>query len=152
MNTKETTGETKNDYEGDKLDRIFAAQRDLMLKYRPVAEKHHSNIFKTPVKYSDGVWEGGEYNLHTREGNSVIKEMINAANQELAEAVQVMKSWKPWKQTEVQCDVEHWKEEMIDSFHFFVEALLLAGVTSEELYETYFKKKEVNDFRIKSQY
>lgn len=152
MNIKETSGETKNNYDGDKLDRIFAAQKDLMLKYKPVAESHHSKIFKNDVKYSDGVWEGGEHNLHTREGNSVIKEMIQATNQELAEAVQVMKSWKPWKQTEVPCDVEHWKEEMIDALHFYIEALLLAGVTSDDLYNSYFKKKEVNEFRIETNY
>lgn len=152
MNTKETTGSSSEKYEGDKLDRIFAAQKDLMLKYRAVAEAHHSRIFKQDVKYSDGVWEGGEHNLHTREGNSLIKEMSEAAIQELAEAVQTLKSWKPWKQTEMPADADHWKEEMIDHLHFYIEALLLAGVTSDELYELYFKKKEVNDFRIASKY
>lgn len=152
MNTQETSGETKNDYVGDKLDRIFSAQKDLMIKYKPIAELHHSKIFKSDVKYNDDVWSGGEHNLHTREGNSVIKEMIQAAMQELAEAVQVLKNWKPWKQTEVPTDSEHWKEEMVDCLHFYVEALLLAGVTSDELYELYFKKKEVNDFRIESKY
>lgn len=152
MNINDTDGESKNEYEGDKLDKIFAAQKDLMLKYRPIAETHQSKIFKNDVKYSDGVWEGGEHNLHTREGNSVIKEMIQAAMQELAEAVQVMKNWKPWKITEVPTDIDHWKEEIVDSVHFLVEAMLLSGMTSEELYELYFKKHEINSFRINSNY
>ena len=152
MNTQEVSGDTRNLYEGDKLDRMFKAQYDLMQKYKNVAEDHLSKIVKQPVQYSDEAWKGGEFNLHTREGNVLIKEMIQASMQELAEAVQVLKSWKPWKQTEIPADVDHWKEEMVDAFHFFMEALLLAGVTPDELYELYFKKKEVNEFRIETKY
>lgn len=131
---------------------MFAAQKDLMAKYRPIAEAHQRKIFRQDVWYSDEAWEGGEHNLHTKEGNAVIKEMLEATIQEIAEAVQTMKNWKAWKQTEMPTDANHWKEEMIDAWHFFMEALLLAGVTPDEMYDLYFRKKEVNDFRIESNY
>ncbi len=152
MNTKETTGETKNDYEGDKLDRIFAAQGDLMKNYKAIAEAHYSKIFRTPVKFSDEVWAGGEQNLHTKEGSYLIRDMINAAAQELNEAIQTNKNWKAWKADEIMTDVDHFKEEMVDALHFYVEALLFAGVSAEELFTLYFKKNEVNHFRQKSNY
>lgn len=152
MNTKETTSQNSDRYSGDKLDKIFQGQADLLKQYKKVAEAHNSKVFKQPVEFSEEAWNGGEHNLHTREGNVLIKEMIQATIQELAEAVQVMKSWKPWKQTEIPCDVDHWKEEMVDAMHFFVESLILAGVTPDELHDLYFKKHAVNEFRIESNY
>ncbi len=152
MNTKETTGETKVKYEGDKLDRIFSAQRDLMTGYKTIAEGHYSKIFKQDVKFSDEVFEGGEHNIHTKEGNYLIRDMLNATVQEIGEAVQVLKNWKAWKQTEMPSDADHFKEELIDALHFFVEALILAGLTPETIYDLYFKKNEVNHFRQESKY
>ena len=138
--------------EGDKLDMIFEGQSELMEKYLPIAEAHFEKVFGSKVKIDPKSWYGQESNLHTKLGNFLIKDMIDAAIQELAESVQTLKNWKARKQTEMQSDVEHWKEEMVDALHFYVEALLLAGVTSEELYNLYFKKNKVNQFRQKSQY
>lgn len=152
MNTKETTGESQEQYEGDKLDRIFSAQADLMSNYKGIAEQHYSKIFKSEVKFSDESFKGGSHNIHTKEGNYLIRDMLNAASQEIGEAIQVLKNWKAWKQTEMPSDEEHFKEELIDALHFFVEACIFAGITSEELYEIYFKKNEVNHFRQESNY
>jgi hypothetical protein len=152
MNTKETTGESSKEFKGDKLDRIFEAQASLMARYKPIAEEHWSKVFKQPSLFSEEAWKGGEFNLHTREGNVLIKDMIEACMQELAEAVQTMKNWKPWKMTEMPSDADHWKEEMIDALHFYVEAMQLAGVTPDEMHDLYFKKKEVNEFRQDSKY
>lgn len=152
MNTNETTGQSSSNYSGDKLDRIFAGQRDLMDGYKEIAEGHYSRIFATPVKFSDEVWKGGEANLHTKEGNYLIRDMLNATVQEIGEAVQVMKNWKAWKQSEMETDVHHFKEEMIDALHFFIEAMIFAGFTPEEMHDLYFKKNEVNHFRQDSKY
>jgi dimeric dUTPase (all-alpha-NTP-PPase superfamily) len=152
MNTKETTSQNKERYSGDKLDKIFAGQTDLMKGYKRITELHYEKIFKTKIEIPDETWNGGEHNIHTKEGSYLIKQMIDAAIQELSEAEQTMKNWKTWKQTEVPTDVDHFKEEMVDALHFFVEALVLAGVSSEDLYELYFKKHAVNEFRQESQY
>ena len=152
MNTQETKGDTKNNFEGDKLDRIFAAQKELMQAYKPIAEAHYNKIFKSEVKFSDEAWAGGEHNLHTKEGNYLIRDMLNSASQEIGETIQTMKNWKSWKSTEVPTDVEHFREELIDVVHFLVEAAILAGMTPEDLYNIYFKKNEVNHFRQESNY
>ena len=152
MNTKETTGNTKENFTGDKLDRIFQGQKELMEKYKPIAEDHYSKIFKQPSLFSDEAWAGGEHNLHTKEGNYLIRDMLNSASQEIGEVIQTMKNWKSWKSTEMPTDTEHFKEEMIDVLHFFIEACILAGFTPSELYDLYFKKNEVNHFRQESNY
>lgn len=152
MNTKETTGESQKEYSGDKLDQIFSAQGDLMSNYKEIAEKHYSKIFKSDVKFSEESFKGGAHNIHTKEGNYLIRDMLNAASQEIGEAIQVLKNWKAWKQTEMASDEEHFKEELIDALHFYIEACIFAGITSEELHEIYFKKNEVNHFRQESNY
>ena len=152
MNISETKGESRENYEGDKLDRIFAAQKDLIKGYKPIAEKHYSKIFRMPVKFSDETFEGGEHNLHTKEGSFLIRDMLSACISEIDEAIQVNKNWKGWKATEVPTDVNHFREEIIDSLHFWIEACILAGITADDVYDLYFRKNEVNHFRQESKY
>lgn len=152
MNTNETTSEGQNRFEGDKLDKMFAAQKELMGPYKEIAQKHYEKIFKSKVEFSDEAWEGSEENLHTKEGNYLIRDMLNACNQEIGEAIQVLKNWKSWKQTEMPTDVNHFKEELADAAHFFIEALIFCGISSEEIFELYFRKHAVNEFRQKSNY
>lgn len=152
MNTEETTGASSAKHQGDKLDRIFSGQKGLMTNYKKIAEEHYSRIFKTPVEFSEEAFKGGEYNIHTKEGNYLIRDMLNACVQEIGESVQVLKNWKAWKQTEMPSDANHFKEEIIDAFHFFVEACILAGITPDELHDLYFKKNEVNHFRQDTKY
>lgn len=152
MNTKETTSANKERYTGDKLDKIFAGQKSLMVGYKSIVEAHYSKIFKTDVKVSDEAWEGGEHNIQTKEGSYLIKTMIDSAIQELSEAEQTMKNWKTWKLTEIPTDADHFKEEMVDALHFFIEACILAGMSPDDLFELYFKKHAVNEFRQESKY
>ena len=137
---------------GDKLELIFTGQKELMERYLPIAENHYEKVFGSKVRINPEAWKGSEGNLHTKVGNFLIKDMIDASIQELGEAIQTMKNWKAWKQTEMPTDSLHWKEEMIDALHFYVEACILAGITAEELFDLYFKKHAVNKFRQDSKY
>ena len=154
MNIKdiEQTENNNLSFEGDKLDQIFKGQKYLMGPYKEIAEKHFEKVFGSKINLDPEAWDGRESNLHTKTGNFLVKDMIDATIHELSEATQTMKNWKPWKQTEMPTDTEHFKEEMVDALHFYIEALILAGVTSEELHELYFKKHKVNQFRQRSQY
>lgn len=158
MNTKDIDKAKgiKNDFLSnlpkDKLEAIFGGQKFLMKTYLPIAEKHFEKVFGSKVKIDEKAWAGKESNLHTKVGNFLIKDMLDASIQELAEAIQCMKNWKAWKQTEMETDAEHWKEEMVDALHFFIEALILAGVSAEDIHELYFKKNKVNQFRQRSNY
>lgn len=136
----------------DKLESIFSGQKELMKDYKEIAEKHYQKIFGQEVKIKDEAWEGTNDNLHTKVGNFLIKDMLDACIHELSETVQTLKNWKSWKQTEMMTDVDHFKEEIIDGLHFYIEACILAGMTAEEIHEIYFKKHAVNKFRQNSLY
>ncbi|MEK6884870.1 MAG: dUTP diphosphatase [Nanoarchaeota archaeon] len=154
MNTTEIKKEdlSNSSLISDKLESIFEGQKELMKDNKKIAEEHYRKVFGKEIEIPEEVWEGKEENLHTKIGNFLIKDMLDASMHELSETVQTMKSWKAWKQTEIMTDVNHWKEEAVDSLHFFIEAMIFAGITAEELHELYFKKHAVNLFRIKSNY
>lgn len=60
---------------------------------------------------------------------------------------------KPWKQTHMVTDFEAFKEALLPAWFGFVRVLHQKyGLTAEGIFTLYFKKSEVNKFRIKSQY
>lgn len=126
--------------EGDMLADIFARQLELMEKYHPI-EKANGLI----------VCEDVPVNLHDPRGQHRLKDFAWRVTEELGEAMNCLKN-KPWKQTHMETDELHYKEELADAFHFFIELCILSGIGPEELYDLYFRKSEVNKFRQRSGY
>jgi len=118
---------------------IFAKQQELHEKYMEIEAKKGILTSKGPV------------DINTCHGQQIIKDFFWRITEELGEAANCLKN-KPWKQTEILTDEEHFKEEVIDAFHFFIEALILMGFDAEILYNYYFKKNAVNKFRQRSKY
>ncbi len=124
----------------DKLDLIFQKQRELMVKYEEIEMKN--GLLQTPMVPVD---------LHDNAGQARLKDFAWRITEELGEAMQCLKN-KPWKQTHMLTDVDHYKEELADAFHFFVELCILSGIEAEDLFDLYFRKNQVNKFRQRSQY
>jgi len=136
MDVKEFDGQME-----DRLDAIFQRQTELEKKYREIEGKALPCVVPDEVPVP----------VNSYLGQHQIKEQIFRTIIELAEAADCMKN-KPWKQTMMETDVTHMKEEMADAFHFFIQTCILMGIDAEELYNLYFKKSEVNKFRQRSQY
>lgn len=51
--------------------------------------------------------------------------------------------WKPWA-SDRSLDHDKYVGELIDAWHFFMNLMLIAGVTEEELYDRYMEKMNVN--------
>ena len=72
---------------------------------------------------------------------------------EVAEALYEMpfyKTWKNYSAMSAEDQAEAWKKvrmELVDSMHFFVNLLLAAGFTAEELYDMYMSKNKENHRR-----
>ena len=128
--------------EGDKLEFIFKTQKELLDKYLVIEGKNGIGL---------GMVKSVPVNLHDKIGQYVIKDYAWRITEELGEAMNCLKN-KPWKATHMQTDEVHFKEELIDAFHFFVELLLVAGVEDKDLVDYYHKKSEVNKFRQASNY
>lgn len=125
---------------GDFLKAIFEFQRELMKKYEEIERK--SGLLQTdevPV------------NLDSYAGQARLKDFAWRITEELGEAMNCLKM-KPWKQTPQITDQDHYREELIDALHFFIELLILSGFTPEDVVGTYLQKANVNKFRQRSNY
>jgi hypothetical protein len=126
--------------DGDMLDAIFQRQRELMEKYHKIEES--VGLLQTldvPV------------DLHSHSGQARLKDFAWRITEELGEAMNCLKN-KPWKQSQMLTDTDHYLEEIADAFHFFIELCILSGIDAKGLCELYFKKSVVNKFRQRSQY
>ena len=59
---------------------------------------------------------------------------------------------KPWKCTHMLTDKERFKDAVAMVWLHFANLAAVAGLTPADIYQLYFRKKQVNDFRIRSWY
>jgi hypothetical protein len=126
---------------GDMLATIFAGQRQLMEEYETI-ERGNGCVVVTPAAFG---------HLDMREVQMRLKDLAYRVVEELSEATNCLKN-KPWKQSFVATDEEHFREELADALHFFVELLITAGMSAEDVFKIYFRKHAVNQFRQESKY
>ena len=73
--------------------------------------------------------------------------------EEMFEALQHLKNWKPHRNTEItDFNREEFLEEVVDAFNYFLSLLVLTGVSADELFEAYSKKDEIIHKRLKTGY
>jgi len=137
MNIKDTRS---IEIKGDLLVAIFARQNELLKKYQEIERKN--GLLQT---------EDIPVDLDDAKGQQRLKDFAWRVTEELGEAMNCLKN-KPWKQTQMETDKNHYYEELADAFHFFIELCILSGIDEKKLAELYFKKSLVNKFRQRSNY
>jgi hypothetical protein len=73
---------------------------------------------------------------------AAIRDNVLACTDELHEALGET-GWKPWA-TSNHLNVDAFKAELVDAWHFFMNLMLHAGMTSDDLYQGYIKKNAKN--------
>lgn len=126
---------------GDMLEDIFTRQLSLLKKYYTIEVDTLPCIVTGTLPVDINSYKG-QHQIKWRFMNCIV---------EICEAMDVMKN-KAWKQSMVETDETHLKEEIADALHFFIEACILIGMDAEELWKFYFKKNKVNEFRQRSRY
>lgn len=120
---------------------IFEGQRHLMTKYHALEAANGSPV----------ITRDEEGNLDDRRVQARIHELYGYLVRELSEAMAELKN-KPWKKTDELTVGQNFFEEIGDSFHFFVELCITAGLTSEDLHRLYFRMHAKNTDRIAGSY
>lgn len=89
----------------------------------------------------------------TKPGQKLLDNIAFNVMKELFEAVQLLKNSKDHRATELgEFDRESFKEELSDTLHYLFELMIVAGISVDELYESYMFKGYVNVERINSGY
>jgi hypothetical protein len=84
-------------------------------------------------------------------GQDMIKVVCYLIVEELSEATNCLKM-KPHCKTHIHTDRDHFYEELSDALHFFLELLLLVGLSAQDVLKLYLLKSQVNEFRRESGY
>jgi len=90
--------------------------------------------------------------LTTKPGQRLIKETIFNTIEELAEASFTLKNRMHKLSDDRSLDIDHYKEELGDTFAYFMEICVLSGFTAKELYEEYKRKNQVVFDRLRNGY
>lgn len=122
----------------DKLDQMFELRKAFMV----ALQKQVPDVYpEMPV------------DLTNKSTQQHLRDLALRGVEEVFEAVQELKNAKSHRQTEIrEFDRAAFKEEMVDSFNYFLSLLIIMGVTPDELFEAYVSKDRIIHDRIKSKY
>ena len=118
----------------DKLHEIFRLRNTFM----------HMLQDKFPDAYPE--WP---VDLSTKKAQITCWETALKGVEEMFEALQHLKNWKPHRKTEMpEIDREEFLEEIVDAFNYFLSLIILIGVDVNEFYDAFLKKDEIIRSRL----
>ena len=80
-------------------------------------------------------------NLSDKKSQQVCRDLALRGVEEMFEALQHLKNWKPHKLTEEkEFNKEEFLEEIVDAFNYFMALLIVVDVDEEKLFKAYLKK------------
>ena len=122
----------------DRLSDIFKMRIDFM---ESLTEKFPESYPSLPIDLSE------------TENQQLFRDMALRGVEEMFEAVQHLKNWKPHRVTEIkEFNKEEFLEEIVDAFNYFFSLIILAGFDDDDLYKAYVKKDRIIHSRISDDY
>ena len=119
-----------------------------------------SDIFKMRIEFMESLTEkfpesypSLPIDLSEKENQQLCRDMALRGVEEMFEAVQHLKNWKPHRVTEIkEFNKEEFLEEIVDAFNYFFSLIILAGFDDDDLYKAYVKKDRIIHNRISDDY
>ena len=122
----------------DKLDEMFRLRRAFM---------------KSMKESKPGIYPEWPVDISEKESQQLLRDTALKGVEEMFEALGHLKNWKPHRSTEItEFDRDEFLEEIVDAFNYFFSILVLTGVTSDELFNTYVKKDDIIHKRLQTGY
>ena len=122
----------------DKLDEMFRMRQAFM---------------EAMKETKPGIYPQWPVDISEKESQQLLRDTALKGVEEMFEALGHLKNWKPHRTTEItEFDRDEFLEEIVDAFNYFFSILVLTGVTSEELFNTYVKKDDIIHKRLQTGY
>tara|TARA_A100001011_G_scaffold379234_1_gene444988 strand:+ start:6502 stop:6873 length:372 start_codon:yes stop_codon:yes gene_type:complete len=122
----------------DKLNEIF----DRRLRFMSALKERKPDEYPAwPIDLSD------------KKSQQHLRDLSLRGVEEMFEALQHLKNWKPHRDTELkEFNRDEFLEEVVDAFNYFFSVLVLVDVDAAELFDAYCSKdKKIHD-RLRSGY
>ena len=79
--------------------------------------------------------------LSSKTDQQFCRDMALRGVEEMFEALQHLKNWKPHRVTEVkEFDRDEFLEEIVDAFNYFFSVIIVTGLDEKDLHNAYLKK------------
>jgi len=116
----------------DKLESMFALRRQFMSHLEDVK----------PGSYPHSVLD-----ISKKESQQLIRDLALKGVEEMFEALQHLKNWKPHRDADLpDFNKAAFLEEIVDAFNYFLSTIILVGVDANDLYDAYrTKDKKLHD-------
>ena len=122
----------------DKLDMMFSLRESYMKKLKN----------QIPGDYPE--WP---LDLSSKSDQQFCRDMALRGVEEMFEALQHLKNWKPHRRTEItDFDNDEFLEEIVDAFNYFFSIIVLTGHSADDLYNAYIKKNNIIHERLANGY
>lgn len=122
----------------DRLASLFSLREDFMNRLEQ----------KKPGSYPS--WP---LDISSKQSQQVLRDTALKGIEEMFEALQHLKNWKPHRTTEMpEFNREEFLEEVVDAFNYFLSVLVLVGVSEDDFYSAYKKKDRIISDRLESGY
>jgi dimeric dUTPase (all-alpha-NTP-PPase superfamily) len=124
---------------GRDLKSMFALRNEFISKMRAV---HPNSYPDLPL------------DLSRKESQQFCRDLALRGVEEMFEALQHLKNWKPHRMTEFNeaPDREQFLEEIVDALNYFFSLLIASGFNEEDLHDSYVRKHEIIMRRLEEGY
>ena len=93
--------------------------------------------------------------LKKKESQQVCRDLALKGVEEMFEALQHLKNWKPHRKTDLSGEVidkDEFLEEIVDAFNYFLAMLVVTGFDQDDLFDAFLLKHSVIKERLKNGY
>lgn len=91
--------------------------------------------------------------MSKKESQQVCRDLSLKGVEEMFEALQHLKNWKPHRQTELpEIDKDEFLEEVVDAFNYFFAMLIVTGFNEDDLFDAFLVKDNIIRKRLKDGY
>ena len=110
------------------------------------------NEMKDTIK---GSYPDFPLDMSKKESQQVCRDLALKGVEEMFEALQHLKNWKPHRQTDLSSEVvnkDEFLEEIVDAFNYFFAMLIVTGFNQDDLFDAFLIKHEIINKRLRNGY
>mgnify|MGYP003631857410 FL=1 len=93
--------------------------------------------------------------MSQKASQQVCRDLALKGVEEMFEALQHLKNWKPHRQTDLSTemiDKDEFLEEIVDAFNYFFAMLIVTGFNEDDLFDAFLMKDDIIRRRLKDGY
>ena len=100
-----------------------------------------------------GAYPDFPLDMSKKDSQQVCRDLALKGVEEMFEALQHLKNWKPHRQTEIpEIDKDEFLEEIVDAFNYFFAMLIVTGFNEDDLFDAFLVKHNIIKERLKNGY